>query len=89
MPAYKPNPNGPVRDRTYPSEIAAQRPALAPRILCEEDYHERRENDEASIRGDHGTLNEETYEREITEDRVAQFNRALRAGHGWRNAGDE
>ena len=33
--AYKPNPNGGlVRDKAYPSEIAAERPALAPRIHC-------------------------------------------------------
>jgi hypothetical protein len=34
--AYKPAPSGPVRDKTYPSEIANTRPMLVPRIHCSE-----------------------------------------------------
>jgi hypothetical protein len=64
--AYEPNPFGPVRDKTYPSEIAAERPALATRIHCVEDFEER--DPRNSIRG-----NEE-------DDRCAEFNRQLRKG---------
>lgn len=74
--AYEPNPNmGPKRDKTYPSQIAAERPALATRIHCVEPYEEM--SPETSIRGTEG------------EDRVALFNRQLREGHGGRNRGDE
>lgn len=93
--AYKPNARGLIRDKAYPSEIAAQRPALATRIHCEIDYREEREMEKGSIRGDqgldlHGHF-EETGPKhgDITENRVAEFNRALRSGHGFRNEGDE
>lgn len=35
--AYKPKQSGLIRDKAYPSEIARQRPMLAPRIHCEEE----------------------------------------------------
>lgn len=84
---YKTNPgnSGPIRDRTYPSQIAAQRPILAPRIHCFVDYDEHRDTEEDTIRGDRGTMVEETGNREITESRVEQFNRALRHGHSDRD----
>lgn len=84
--AYKPREYGLVRDKAYPSEIAAQRPALATRIQCQEteEFHpsdhpdyENESSPSRSIRGDRN------------DDRCAMFNRALRAGHGFRNDGDE
>lgn len=37
--AYDPDPRSSnMRDKAYPSEIASQRPALATRIHCREDY---------------------------------------------------
>lgn len=84
--AYRPESFGPVRDKTYVSEIAAQRPALATRIQCSET----REDDAP----DHGMLESEyspsqTIRGDRSQDRVAMFNDALRAGHGWRNQGEE
>jgi hypothetical protein len=38
--AYKPNPRGPVSDKTYASQIADERPMLATRIHCEEPLEE-------------------------------------------------
>lgn len=74
--AYEPDPNrGPKRDKTYPSQIAAERPALATRIHCVEDYEEM--SPERTVRGSEG------------EDRVSLFNRQLREGHGGRNRGEE
>jgi len=95
--AYKINPSGLIRDKTYPSEIAAQRPLLATRIHCEIPWEEEREMREGTIRGDRGF---DAYPSsappspgprhgEITENRCAEFNRALRAGPGFRNEGDE
>jgi hypothetical protein len=72
---YKPNPSGLVRDQTYPSQVASQRPKLATRIHCPEGYEE--------------TSGEGSLTASPTEDRVAEFNRALRSGHGFRNRGDE
>lgn len=63
--AYKPLESGNIRDKTYPSQIAAERPALVTRIQCEESGEPSE-----SIRGREG------------DDRVAEFNRRLRAGHG-------
>lgn len=73
--AYEPNPFGPVRDKTYPSEVAAQRPALATRIHCVEPFEERDPNN--TLMGNEST------------DRVALFNRQLREGHAGRNSGEE
>lgn len=65
--AYKPNPNGPFVDRTYPSQIAAERPALVTRIHC----FETPEPDETLLGG----------EQEMhTSERVDLFNRHLRTG---------
>lgn len=82
--AYRPNPFGPVRDQAYPSEIAGQRPMMAPRIHCEE-----RMNTDASMRGEH--REEESYEppKPEVESMSERFNRQLREGHGGRNSGDE
>jgi hypothetical protein len=73
--AYRPDSAGVglVRDKAYPSEIAAQRPMCAPRIHCSEVP-----DIEASLRGgDH------------TESACDKFNRELRGGHAGRNDGDE
>jgi hypothetical protein len=68
--AYKPNPHGPVRDKTYPSQIAAERPALVTRIHCEESPEP-----EETLRGGEKEMH--------TDERVALFNRQLRGGaHG-------
>jgi hypothetical protein len=72
------------RDQTYPSEIAAQRPMLAPRITCPamntkmdeketaamEQWEARQDAREPAIRGS------------VVEDRVALFNEQLRSGLG-------
>ena len=84
--AYRPTNFGPVRDKTYPSEIAAQRPALATRIQCEET----REDDAP----DHGMLEAEyspsrTIRGDRSDDRCAKFNEQLRGGHAGRNDGEE
>lgn len=69
---YRPgNTYSPVRDRTYPSEIARQRPALAARIHCT-DYEAF--DSQLTIRGDREPG---------TEDPRDRFNRQLRAGHGY------
>jgi len=66
--AYKPKQYGNIRDKAYPSQIAAERPALATRIHCEEPA----EADETLRGGEH--------EMHVTE-RVERFNRQLRGGH--------
>jgi hypothetical protein len=83
--AYRPNPYGNIRDKTYPSEIAAQRPALATRIHCEESPYVETDRDEAmeheaAIRSDE---REPSIRGSRADDRSAQFNRQLRGGaHG-------
>lgn len=67
--AYKPNITGPVRDKIYPSQVAAQRPIMAPRLHCSQDNAEEY-SPELSIRGD------------SSDDRVARFNEQLRSGLG-------
>jgi hypothetical protein len=96
MAGYKPLQHGLVRDKTYPSEIAAQRPIAATRIHCEVPYEEERETREGTIRGDHGHQSYPSappapgpHDGDITENRCEEFNRALRSGHGFRNSGDE
>jgi hypothetical protein len=86
--SYDPNPYRPVRDYAHPSQIAAQRPALATRIhcCCDDPLDGGRAS---SIRGDQGEMDYESGRREFTEDRVAEFNRGLRAGHAYRNDGEE
>jgi len=66
MSVYKPNPRGPIRDKSYPSEIAAQRPAFAPRLHCADELDDIIYNETASIRGGED------------EDVVARVNRQLR-----------
>ena len=74
---YNPNPAGygRLRDQAWPSQIAAQRPALVTRIQCDEPAEEVDAN--RTIRG--SSVN---YEGEVEgEGRLAIFNRQLRRGH--------
>ena len=65
--AYRPgNTNSPVRDVTYPSEIAGQRPMMSPRICCDNPMDEREDCERGGI----------------TDDRSAEFKRQLRSGIG-------
>lgn len=95
MAGYKPKQDGLIRDKTYPSEIAAQRPALVTRIHCEISWRDEREMREGTIRGDQGLELNAPYEEsgprqgDITESRCDEFNHALRSGHGFRNENDE
>ena len=72
--AYEPRTSRIIRDKLYPSEIAAERPMLATRIHCEK--HDDNSGEE-SIRGS------------LRENVVERFNRELRGGHAGRNDGDE
>jgi hypothetical protein len=87
MPGYKPDQHGMIRDRTYPSEIAAQRPLLATRIHCQPSWEEERDSREDTIRGDQGYREYPVpgpppgpRSGDITESRCAEFNRRLREG---------
>jgi len=73
--AYNPNPSGQVRDKAYPSQIAAERPICAPRIHCEEPP-----NPNASLLGGSQPMH--------TETMCDRWNHELRAGHGFRNEND-
>lgn len=73
--AYKPLTYGQVRDKAYPSQIAAERPIAAPRIHCEETPDP---ND--SLRGGAQPMH--------TEAMCDRFNHELRAGHAFRNEND-
>ncbi len=83
--AYNPRPYGNVRDKAYPSEIAAQRPALASRIQCEESTYREEEKSEEELRMEQESR-ERTDEREPSirgsraDNRCAEFNRRLRGG---------
>jgi hypothetical protein len=57
--AYKVNPRGPVRDRTYPSQIAAERPFGATRIHCAEQPDE----EATLLGGEHPMHGDEMVER--------------------------
>lgn len=70
--AFKPREEGPFRDKTYPSQIAAERPALTTRVRC----FEKPDADEA-LRGGEQPMH--------TETACERFNRELRAGHAGRN----
>jgi hypothetical protein len=89
--AYKPNRFHNLRDETYPSEIASQRPALASRFQCSERAGLFGQDAEASLRGSrhHDVPSPHYDEMEDCEDMVGRFNFQLRSGHGYRNAGDE
>jgi len=92
--AYKVNPYGNIRDKTYPSEIAAQRPACATRIHCAEDPSDMQSD---SLTGRRAKSEEElAMEREDrirmderepsirgtrADNRCEEFNRQLRGGH--------
>ena len=87
MERYNPRPGGfrLIRDRCNPAEIAGHRPMLATRI------HDEVSGDEVdplrTLRGQPDELHEdESYHHDMN---VERFNRALRAGHGFRNSGDE
>ena len=69
----------PGRDQIYPSQIAAERPALTTKITCHDGN--RFEDTRKGLRGG--------LQPEHTDERCAEFNRALRAGHGFRNSGEE
>jgi len=71
--AYNNKPLGLIRDKSYPSEISNERPLGAPRIHCEEEN----ESYGSPLRGSRG------------ESARERFNRALRAGQGFRNEGEE
>lgn len=90
--AYRPSGAHRRRDKAYPSEIAAMRPMLAPRIHCEEPYEEfdgensirgtgRRRRNDMPMPPDDG--------REPLEDVCERFNHSLRSGHGFRNEGED
>jgi hypothetical protein len=68
--AYKPEPaSGPVRDKVYPSQIAAERPMMATRIHCAEQPQI-----EDTLRGGEQPMH--------TESACDKFNRELRSGIG-------
>jgi hypothetical protein len=77
---FNPNPwrrNSRYVDKTYPSGFAEARPILTPRSHCAAD--EPNESPDAwqePIKGGTGGC-------------IKRFNFALRAGHGYRSAGDE
>lgn len=84
-----------ARDKVYPSEIAAQRPAFATKVNCPGTYEER--DPCLTIRGDHGPncycaecmplarpmdvreSNSPAHDRDVS-DRVALMKRQLREG---------
>ena len=66
--AYKPKAYGNIRDKIYPSQIAAERPALVTRIHCEEP-----EEPNNTLRGGEHEMH--------GSERVERFNRQLRGGH--------
>lgn len=79
--AYNPRPNSGDRDKAYPSEIAADRPALATRIQCQEDYQTM--SPQNSIRG--REPEEPMFaapEPPARESMCERFNRQLREGIG-------
>jgi hypothetical protein len=73
--AYKVNPTGPVRDKIYPSQIAAERPMCAPRIHCQETP-----DLDATLRGGEQPMH--------TESQYERFHHELRSGHAFRNEND-
>lgn len=84
--AYRPTTWGSVRDKTYPSQIAGQRPALATRFQCEETREDEME-DHSPLEGEYSP--QLTIRGDKNDDRVAEFNRQLREGHAGRNEGEE
>jgi len=89
--AYRPRPAwSRIRDKAYPSEIASQRPFLAPRIHCEEPWEEF--DAEETLRGGgrrRAIMPPSNEEYEPLENMCERFNHALRSGHGFRNEGEE
>lgn len=58
---YRPDDSASIqRDKSYPSEVARQRPALATRIHCRDDYEAR--DPMNTIRGDHEPGNESPWD---------------------------
>lgn len=82
--AYESNPFGPVRDKAYPSETAAQRPALATRIHCTEEP-ETLDPDLVEVR-ERNRLERESRDPSIrgssADSPCERFNRELRSGLG-------
>lgn len=84
-------------DRTYPSGVAQERPKLTTRIHCEPEVEETMR--EAALSGpqkEKAMVEAEERARVIEEQEIIRaesctewFNRALRAGHAFRNEGDE
>jgi hypothetical protein len=68
--AFKPKYSGNQRDKTYPSQIAAERPMLTTRIHC---YEYSTDGNESLAGGEHD---------EHTESAIERFNRQLRSGIG-------
>jgi hypothetical protein len=58
------------RDKSYPREVSRQRPALATRIHCNENYEDR--DPILTVRGDHEPGGREPHD---------LFNEQLRGGH--------
>jgi len=83
-------------DRTYASGVAQERPKLVTRIFCEPDPTEIARD--ANLSGPKGRAMrdreaevEEMRQQETVESEscAERFNRALRAGHGYVNEGEE
>lgn len=72
MPGSKPGRSeGNQHDQSYPSQIAAERPALVTRVYCEYDYEYA--DPENTVRGGTQPIH--------NTERVDEFNRQLRGGH--------
>ena len=87
---------GDYQDRAYPSGVAQERPALVTRIHCEPE--EGATQTEANLHGpakrkaDARAAELAAYRESHEVDEKSftdQFNAALRAGHGFRNSGEE
>jgi hypothetical protein len=85
---FNPNPwkrTGEYIDRTYPSGVAGARPLLTPRIHCEPEPEALEDPQLAEMRAEQSLRR--AHEAPETQgspldNRVAQFNRALREGLG-------
>lgn len=78
--AYKPRGFHNVRDETYVSQIASERPICAPRIHCSEEPSVFPDAADATLRGRDDRAPEVPHEH--FEGICARFNRALRSGLG-------
>lgn len=80
--AYNPRPNSGDRDKAYPSEIAADRPALATRIQCQEDYQTMSPQNSIRGREPEEPIMPPAMPEPERESMVARFNRQLCEGIG-------